>query len=360
MKACPDIPFIGLSATPWSRGLGKYYDDLIIAATTSKLTDEGYLCRCVVFTPSQVDLDGVRIVAGDFDEGELGRRVNTARLVGDVIETWRARGENRPTLCYGVNRAHAEHLQQRFLEAGIPAAYVDGFTDRVDRERVLRRFRSGEVKVICNVGVLTTGVDIPMVSCVIDAAPTQSEIKYVQTVGRGLRTAPNKNECFVFDHGGNALRLGLITDIHHDRLDAGQDRQGKAQKPERSVPLPRLCDACKAVLPARSIVCSECGATREAKNRIVHRDGELVEFGTQAPAWTGPTIPEQRTFLSELKGYARGRSYKDGWSAHKFRERFGHWPDWSLRDVAPTAPSLKTKNWIIARQIAWARGRAHG
>jgi DNA repair protein RadD len=36
MADCPDIPFIGLSATPWSRGLGKYYDDLIIAASTTK------------------------------------------------------------------------------------------------------------------------------------------------------------------------------------------------------------------------------------------------------------------------------------------------------------------------------------
>jgi DNA repair protein RadD len=361
MKACPDIPFIGLSATPWSSGLGKFYDALIIAATPRSLTEEGYLCRSVVFAPSQVDLDGVRTVAGDFDEGELGRRVNTAQLVGDVIETWQARGQNRPTLCYGVNRAHAEHLQQRFLEAGIAAGYVDGFTDRVDRKRVLRRFRAGEVKIICNVGVLTTGVDIPMVSCIIDAAPTQSEIKYVQTIGRGLRTSPDKDELIVLDHASNALRLGLVIDIHHDRLDVGQDRQARGQKSERSAPLPRLCDACKAVLPARSIVCSECGATREAKNAIVHRDGELVELGSTAPVKTVHTLAEKIQFYAELLGYGRERGYRQGWAAHKFRERFGHWPDHpAIRCVSPIAPNLKTKNWIRSRQIAWAKGRAHG
>jgi DNA repair protein RadD len=56
MKDCPNLIFIGLSATPWSRGLGKYYDDLIIAATTRELIDAGYLSPFKAYAPSDPDL----------------------------------------------------------------------------------------------------------------------------------------------------------------------------------------------------------------------------------------------------------------------------------------------------------------
>jgi superfamily II DNA or RNA helicase len=186
MADCPEIMFIGLSATPWSRGLGKYYDDLIIVSTTDELIEQGYLARYTVFAPSQPDLAEVRTVAGDFHEAELAEACDKPALVGDVIATWLTRGEGRPTLCYGVNRAHAEHLQQRFLEVGIAAAYVDCFTDRIERERIFDRFRAGDVKVISNVATLGTGLDLPQVSCLVDASPTKSEIRFVQRIGRGL------------------------------------------------------------------------------------------------------------------------------------------------------------------------------
>jgi superfamily II DNA or RNA helicase len=115
MADCPDVPFVGLSATPWSRGLLKYYDDLIISATTKELIEQGYLSHFTVFAPSQPDLSDVGTVAGDFHEGQLAAAVDKPTIVGDVIETWLGRAKGLPTLCYGVNRAHAEHLHQRFL-----------------------------------------------------------------------------------------------------------------------------------------------------------------------------------------------------------------------------------------------------
>jgi superfamily II DNA or RNA helicase len=71
MQQCPKLPFIGLSATPWTKGLGKHYDDLIIAATTQQLIREGCLSPFRVFAPSHPDLTGVRTVAGDYAEDEL-------------------------------------------------------------------------------------------------------------------------------------------------------------------------------------------------------------------------------------------------------------------------------------------------
>ena len=179
----------------------------------------------VVFAPTEPDLSDVRTVAGEYHQGELADACNTSPLVGDVIDTWLQRGEDRPTLCYGVDRAHAEHLQQRFLEAGVPAEYVDCYTPNDERERIFRRFDAGTTRIICNVGTLTTGFDRD-VRCIIDAKPTKSEILFVQTIGRGLRTATGKDKLIVFDHAGNHLWLGLVTDIHHEHLDDGKSANG--------------------------------------------------------------------------------------------------------------------------------------
>ena len=350
------IPFIGLSATPWTRGLGKHFDDLIIATTTAELIEQGYLSRFVVYAPSTPDLSGVRTVAGDFHEGELGEAMNMPALVGDIIETWMKRGENRPTLCYGVNRAHAEHLQQRFVEAGIAAEYIDCFTDRMDRERIFDRFRAGDTRVICNVATLTTGLDLD-VRCIVDAKPTKSDMLFVQTIGRGLRTAPGKDRCVILDHAGNHLRLGLVTDIHYPRLDDGKMRRGKDERSEGSEPLPRLCEQCKAVLPPRIGCCPECGHVREARSAVEHVDGELVELGSRATADLHPTIADKTLFYSELRGYGILRGYAKGWASHKYREKFGVWPnDPRIQSATPASPSLRTKQWILSRQIAHAKG----
>ena len=303
MADCPDIVFIGLSATPWTRGLGKYYDDLIIAATTKGLIEQGYLSRFTVFAPSQPDLSDVGTVAGDFHEGQLAEAVDKPTIVGDVIETWLSRAKGLPTLCYGVNRAHAEHLHQRFLEAGIGSAYIDCFTDRIERELIFQRFRAGEIQVICNVATLSVGVDLPMVSCIVDARPTKSEIRFVQTIGRGLRTAPDKDRLIVLDHSGNALRLGLITDIHYDKLDAGEPRKPRASSKDPDKPLPRLCQDCSAVLPQSARVCPECGKAHEVRTEIEHRDGELVELGARLTKRSAAqTIQDQEDFMASYDG----------------------------------------------------------
>src|SRR6185369_14279329 len=81
------VPFIGLSATPWTKGLGRLYDRLIIAATTAELIRDGYLSQFRVFAPSHPDLTGVRTVAGDYHEGDLATAMNERTLVADVVST---------------------------------------------------------------------------------------------------------------------------------------------------------------------------------------------------------------------------------------------------------------------------------
>lgn len=356
------VPFVGLSATPWSRGLGKYYDDLIIAATTQELIDAALLVPPVVFAPSTPDTDDVRIVAGEFNQHDLAQVCNTPTLVGDVIETWRQRADGLATLCYGVDRAHAEHLRQRFNEAGVAAEYMDAFTDNATRERVFARFRAGRTKVICNVGVLTTGVDFPDARCIIDAHPTKSEILFVQTIGRGLRTAEGKDRLIVLDHAGNHLRLGMVTGIHHEHLDDGRERRS-GERRERSAPLPKLCANCACVLPARALRCEQCGTPVETPCTVEASDEELVPLGMRGAPRT-PDHAEQLDFMAELKWIAGERGYAQGWCAHKFKEKFGHWPSESIKSCDPQPAGLKVRQWVKSRAIAYARSqekaRRHG
>jgi DNA repair protein RadD len=358
MRDCPSLPFLGLSATPWARGLGKYYDHLIVAATTADLIAEGFLSPFTVYAPSNPDLSSVSTVAGDFKEDELSEAMDRPSITGDIVGEWLRRGEDRPTLAFCVDRKHARHVHERFEEVGVPSEYMDGETAREDREATFTRFRAGETRVICNVGVLVAGVDLPMAACLIDARPTKSRIRYVQVIGRGLRTSPGKVDLRILDHAGNALRLGLVTDIHQAHLDDGEESASQRKQREQAEPRPKLCAACKAVLSAAERVCFACGEPVRSLTTVKVVEGDLVELGSrqsgkrETPEW------ERRRFYSELLGMAEERSYSSGWAAHKFREKFAHWPNGY--DRVAMEPSVAVRNWVRSRQIAYVKGRAHG
>ncbi|MGI9143324.1 MAG: DEAD/DEAH box helicase, partial [Fluviibacter sp.] len=243
-----DIPFIGLTATPWQRGMGKLWDRLLIATTTQELIDRGHLSDFKVFAPSHPDLSSVRTKAGDYHEGDLANVMDKNELVADIVSTWLAKGERRPTLCFAVNRAHAKNIQQQFEDADVRTAYLDAFTSLEERDAIARDFANGDVEVVCNVGVLTTGVDWD-VRCIIMARPTRSEILYTQIIGRGLRTAKGKDCCIILDHSDTTLRLGFVTDIHYDELDNGKPKLKKEAKPKER--LPKECPKCAFLRPPK-------------------------------------------------------------------------------------------------------------
>jgi superfamily II DNA or RNA helicase len=344
-------PFIGLSATPWTRGLGQYFNDLIVAATTQELISGGYLSPFRVFAPSHPDLTKVRTLAGDYHEADLSGVMNDAHLLADVVDTWRRRAENRSTFCFAVDRAHAKHLQAKFEEAGISTGYIDAYTSTNERNEIKRRFHDGSIRVVCNVGCLTTGVDWD-VRCIVLARPTKSEILFVQIIGRGLRTAEGKEDCLILDHSDTHLRLGFVTDIYHEVLDDGRTR-AKPKATDR-VRLPKECPQCAFLKPPGTSKCPACGFKTEAVDSTKVADGELVEITGRNNRKDAASNDERASFYAQLKGYAQERGYSSGWAAHKFREKFGDWPN-DCRNVPAVEPTLKVRSWIKSRQIAWAK-----
>jgi len=334
-------PFVGLSATPWTKGLGKHYDDLIVSATTAELIERGYLSPFRVFAAGHPDLTGVRIVGGDYHEGQLSDAMNTSPLNGDVVATWQRLGAGRPTLVFGVDCAHAQALQQAFRDAEINAGYQDALTPASERERIKRRFHSGEYPVVCNVGTLTTGVDWD-VRCISLVRPTRSEMLYVQIIGRGLRIATGKADCLILDHSDTTLRLGFVTDILHDELDDGKKKPaaGSAPEWEESEGELRKKHATPHDKAAELVELQPGAGVRRGRQGVIEISGE--EIG----------LP---LFAAALRGYAAERGYKSGWAAHKYKEAVGTWPAFASDEVDPPAA---VRRWIKSRQIAWARRRA--
>lgn len=369
IEACPDLPFIGLSATPWSKGLGKYFDDLVVLTTTQKLIDEGYLSDFRVFAPSHPDLKGVRVQRGDYVEGDLSGAMNKAPLVADVVQTWLERGENRQTLCFAVDRAHAKHLQQRFQESGVSCGYQDMNTDALERRQLKRDFHSGAIKVVVSIDSMIMGVDWD-VRCISMCRPTKSDMLFVQAIGRGLRTAPGKDHLILLDHSDNSLRLGFVTDIDvaHTSLDEGKQNSAEPKKP----PLPKECPKCHYLRPPRVSKCPACGFEPVMQPKPVETvDGQLEELaggmarkqgGTKKVTGTDILFGQQRmplaSFYAQLVGYGMARGYKEGWAAAKYKDAAGRWPSRSWDRTRTEPVTMEVRNWIIAQHIRYSKRKA--
>lgn len=344
-----DIYFVGLSATPWRKGMGHKWQDLVIPITIGELIDQGYLSKFVVYAPSTPDLSSVKtkstINGTDYDDKQLQEIMGESKLVADIVQTWLAKGENRPTLCFCVNRAHASIVHNKFLRAGIASEYCDGMTDETERGRINRRFREGEVKVICSVRTMTTGVDLP-VSCIIDAAPTKSEMLHVQKIGRGLRVNEGTEDLIILDHASNSYRLGLVTDIKYDELD--KTEVGERQKRKRKEKLPKDCSQCDAVFSG--LICPQCGHERKPVANVETEQGDLVEVGERKKR---PTKEEQQRFYSMALWLAKDRGKPKKYADGLFKGKFDKWP--RKMKFVEMFPDKAFFNWEKSRRIAYAK-----
>lgn len=353
--AWESIPMIGLSATPWTKGLGKFYTSLLQPVSTKDLIDQGYLSKFKVFATGHPDLTGVKISRGDYVESDLSDAMQKGSLTADIITTWLKLWGKDKTLCFAVDKAHAKSLQERFQAADISCGYQDAETSDFDRKENKRKFHSGEYRVVVNIQTLTTGVDWD-VRCLILARPTRSEMLYVQIIGRALRTAPGKDCALILDHSDTTSRLGFVTDIHHEDLNDGTPTAPQ----EKREALPKECSKCAFLKPPRTRICPNCGHEAQAPiNMLYEGDGELVEIkpGTlirinnEEKVWTDP---ERKIFYRELMGYAEAHGFKNGWAWHKFKEKFGFYPpkEWGrLRPANRISPGMEL--WVRKCNMAW-------
>ena len=354
-----NVPVIGLSGSPFSKGLGKYYDNLIHTSSMRQLIDDGFLSDYVAYSHDKPDLTGIKTVAGDYHEGQLGKRMSDPKLVGCVIDTWLKHGENRPTICFAVNVAHAEFIGAELDRVNISNVVITGKTPMEEREVHFTQFKKGNLKVLVNVGTLVAGFDSD-VRCIIDAAPTKSNIRHVQKLGRGLRVAEGKDHLIILDHAGNLVNLGFPDDIEIERLDSG-DKKEAAEDKEKQEKVkkekePKECTKCHHMKKAGEHECSKCGFTPKFIENVEVEEGELTAIKTTNKY----SKDDKARIFAELKGYQRermlaGKNLTDGWVANTYKDMVGVWPK-GLRDT-PSQPSEQVRGFIKHKAIAWARSK---
>ena len=336
---------IGLSATPWAKGMGLRWTKLIVAATISDLIADGHLAPFQIYVPDhELDRDKVKVAHGEFQEKSASAAMSDKVIIGDVVKTWREKGCAKAFM-FCVNRSHAKEQMQAFHESGIPFGYIDALVPIEERRRIFNQMNYGEIAGIASVGCLIRGVDED-VRCIVDCQPTRSEMRHVQKWGRGLRTAEGKEFLIGLDHAGNALNLGLLDDIVHDHLDTRKPgEKGEAYKDDPEPRKPRKCEKCKALIPPGRTVCALCGERVKYVSGIKKRDGELVLFEGRGKA----TQAEKQEFFSGLLWIAQERGYKAGWAAHAYREKFGVWPR-SISDRAEI-PTARVRQFEYKRRL---------
>ena len=123
--------------------------------------------------------------------GPAGRRSAGFPERNDAILEAVASAREHSILLFANNVEHAVELAARLSLRGIRTRVVSGATDRTARRDAIAAFRAGEVRVITNAELLSTGFDAPRVEMVLIARPVFSPVRFMQMVGRGLRGPAN-------------------------------------------------------------------------------------------------------------------------------------------------------------------------
>jgi len=247
-------------------------------------------------------------------------------------------------------------VSEEFESEGIGAAYMDCNTPLMERQAIRRQMLRDEVRVVCNVEIVGIGVDWPEVSCVIYARPTMSDMRFVQNIGRGLRSAEGKTDLLILDHSSTTQRLGFVDEIYgyHPVLDDGKS------KTDKPVPilLPKECPNCHLLKAPRVSVCPHCGHKVEE-----HATPVAVERGTLREIKQGDEMSDLRSRLpdkphcfGQLYWWGMKKGYKPGWAAVKTKEIFGAFP--RAREPAPetiSAPTPELVEYIYLSTEKWKK-----
>ena len=281
---CDHQRVIGLTATPYRMKTGticgpeSVLHEVCFEAGVRELIVQGYLCPLKSRAgKAVVDTSDIHVRGGEFVAGELEDRMDEDGLVeAACAEVVAATADRRSVLLFCSGVRHGEHVVRVLREKhGVECGFVEGGTPAKERDALIARFKSGDLKYLANVNVLTTGFDAPNVDCVAMLRPTMSPGLYYQMVGRGFRLAEGKTDCLVLDFGGNVLRHGPVDAI---RLADTKDASGEAPA--------KQCPECDALIHAAYAVCPECGhkfPPRQIKHAAIASDEEVVS-GSEGPA----------------------------------------------------------------------------
>jgi len=277
----PKINVVGLTATPFTKGLGNIYTNVVSEITTKELVDKKRLINPRYFMLKAIDTQGVKKIGGEYDDGELQERA--VLISGDIVKEWTEKtfsffGKPEKTIVFSSGVDHSIQLSEKFNDAGfrfVPISYLD----KEDyKKSVIDEFNSPNSSIIglISTDILTKGFDSPEVRIGISARPfAKSFSSHVQQLGRVMRVCEGKDSAIWLDHSGNLDKFrGEWIELYYNgvkNLDCQEDDK-KGKKPFKK------CPECKTEIPLASKTCPECGYEFEpAPKEVEVLSGNLEE-----------------------------------------------------------------------------------
>ena len=357
----PDVRVIGLTATPFHADMAKYFTSVTNVVTMKQLVDEKFLVPFRVFVAKEIDMEGVKVVAGEWQKDETEKR--GLQIVGDVVADYmrisqEVFGGPRKTICFSAGVAHGELLVQRFQEQGINAVQISYKDTEEYKEQVLEDFArpDTDIKIVISSDILTRGFDQTDVEHIIIAKPLRKAFSmHVQMVGRGARPHSEKKFCLIQDHAGNWLRFiedwDQIYEEGTKELESDKDTKTRKEKTTDQKEQAK-CPKCSALWPVGSDSCTNCGHTRQRRSLLSEMPGIIEELSAKAKK------DDKQAFWSMCQFKVKVNGWHPGRAAHLYKDKFGVWPK-GLADI-PYPPDMKFEKFVKSRVIAYLKGKQKG
>jgi superfamily II DNA or RNA helicase len=360
IKENPHIRVIGLTATPFTKGLGDIYTHVVGATPTGDLIDKGWLVPLKVYVAKEIDMTGIKKRAGEWAAEDV--TAQGIKIVGDVVHEWHKKtheifGKPVKTIVFSAGVEHSRELVNRFAIAGYNFVSISYKEDDQYKKEIIEEFSKPDTDIhgLIATDILTRGFDVSDVLIGVSARPfSKSFSSHVQQMGRVMRSHPGKEFGVWLDHSGNFLRFRNDWDkIFYEGVTELKEGGEKAKKePTIKEKQEAICPACKVLWTFSGKICGACGFEKKKPNTIDMVNGELLEL----QAANQKLIIDNKQFYAELLYYCKAKGYKDGWAANKYKEKFGVFPRSIPKDIAP--PSRSTMKWIQSRNIAYSKSRA--
>ncbi|HUS87838.1 MAG TPA: DEAD/DEAH box helicase [Desulfosporosinus sp.] len=316
--------FLGVSATPYSpTGLRHIGSKVIYPVTIGELISQGYLVDAKYKVPHKPNLQGVKKSGGDYNVKDLQRRMNEdgekRALYGSLVDNWKKYASDKISILFGVTVEHAKDMGKELQKAGARTEHIDGKTPHDIRDAIISRLENRDIDVITSVGVLTTGVDIPSLECLIVCRPTASYNLWIQMLGRGTRPYKDKNDFLVLDLAGNTLKFGGIRSEMIGQVEPTRHKGDPSTLTS--------CPVCYAAFPRSERkqgdthwICPACGSDMDPIKR--DGDGKPIEHEEHVEIIDHDLEPWEID-LPLLLHRAKERGYKKGYIYHTLKVRYG-------------------------------------
>ncbi|HEY9764609.1 MAG TPA: DEAD/DEAH box helicase family protein [Trichocoleus sp.] len=302
LRRFPNAVHLVMTATPDRLGreqLGDYLETLVASPVPNELQAMGFLAKMRYFAmppDGMADVEGLKIVQGDYEEAGLKRACDRPQLINKIVEEWRRLCPGKRTIAFCVDLEHARHVAATFQEAGIPSETVEGGTSIKQRQAMYQRLRSGETLVLTSCNVISIGFDEPSVEVGLLLRPTQSSALHFQQVGRVMRISPQTGKQYgiILDQAGNLERLGFPEDINGYELAVST----KSSKAGGGAPS-KVCPSCGKQVYSFISKC-DCGFTWSVDQILKLED--MVEIYSREQAHK---ITDTDVLIGIFHGYRR-------------------------------------------------------